>query len=81
MVTETRSEWQKVNGTRATNIPRETNWSIPLLNRFDGMPVDEYVREDDNTPETHFQRNVSTIKKAVINKINSNKGKHFERKT
>ena len=66
-LTDNQDEWQTINKSRSTIITPEVNWNIPLVNRFNGMPVDDLI--DDNISETDFQRsvtnNMATIMKSV----------------
>ena len=78
---DNRDEWQKVNERHSTFIAPEVKWNLPLVNRFDGMPIEECVMTNDNMSETDSQRRVinvpSTIKKSARDNYNNNNGKVF----
>ena len=75
---DNRDEWQKINERHSTFITPEVKWNLPLVNRFNGMPIEECVMTDDNMSETDSQRSVnnvpSTIKK---DNYNNNNGKVY----
>ena len=77
------NEWQSINKTRTSTIPRDHNRSIPSANRFCGMSTGKDVtnNDDDEATETRYQRNatnnLSTIKNSAVIKKNANKGQVF----
>ena len=81
------NEWQSVNKTPTTTIPRDHNRSIPLANRFCEMSTGEDVinNDDAEAAETRCQRNatnnLSTIINSAIIKKNANKGQVFINET
>ena len=62
---DNRDEWQKVNERHSTFIAPEVNWNLPLVNRFDGMPIEECVMTNDNMSETDSQRRVINVPSTI----------------